>query len=121
MEDARKVIVIRKAKLTTSADDAALKNEVIEMARRHLLDLLLLIVDHHEEISVNVECGNRTTIFRIDCSQRNLGKVLGSKGRMIMSLRNVVLAITARHGFRSIIEVPYFEHAEETCKTRAAG
>ena len=91
---------------------------VIEVARKQLQDFLYLIVDHPTEVQVSVQQGERTTVFKIDCSQRNLGKILGCKGRMITSLRNMILAITARHGFRSIIEVPYYATNEESCRQK---
>lgn len=84
------------------------REEVGEIARAKIDDFLKLIVDFPEEIAVSVEHGERTSVFKVDCSKRNFPKILGSKGKMISSLRNMTLAITARHGFRSIVEIPYF-------------
>lgn len=95
------------------------KNEIIENARIKLEEILKMIVDHPEEISVAVTQGERTTIFKVDCSKRNFGRMLGSRGKMICSLRNVTLAMTARHGIRSIIEVPYFNQDMKPLKESA--
>ncbi|WP_413293712.1 KH domain-containing protein [Bdellovibrio sp. HCB185ZH] len=95
------------------------KNEVIENTRIKLEEILKMIVDHPEEISVTVKQGERTTIFNIECSKRNFGRMLGSRGKMIGSLRNVTLAMTARHGIRSIIEVPYFSQDMKPLKQPA--
>ena len=84
------------------------KDELIETAKLKLEELLALIVDHPDEVSVSVLQGEKTTVFKVNSSQRNIGKILGSKGKMITSLRNLVLAITARQGIRSVIEVPYY-------------
>ncbi|MDG0817812.1 KH domain-containing protein [Bdellovibrio svalbardensis] len=124
MDDANKVLVIRrKATLdtSTSIEGAPSKDVVVELAKKQLLDFLKLIVDYPTEVQVSIQQGDRTTIFKIDCTQRNLGKILGCKGRMITSLRNMILAITARHGFRSIIEVPYYAAnttEDESCKKK---
>ncbi len=121
MDEANKVLVIRRrATMETSTSAAPNKTEVLETARKHLQDFLNLIVDYPAEVQVNIHQGERTTIFKIDCSQRNLGKILGCKGRMITSLRNMILAITARHGFRSVIEVPYYaaSASEEPCRQK---
>lgn len=127
MEEVSKPLVIRKrvasVEKTTAATVAPVacnKDEVIETVRKQLESFLHLLVDHPTEVKISVEQGERTTIFKIDCTQRNLGKVLGCKGKMITSLRNMALAVTARHGFRSIIEVPYYANAnavaESECK-----
>ena len=84
------------------------KEDVAELARLKIEEILQQIVEYPEEVQVQVSVGARTTIFKVDCTQRNLGKILGCKGRMITSLRNIALAMTAKHGFRSIIEVPYY-------------
>jgi predicted RNA-binding protein YlqC (UPF0109 family) len=95
------------------------KNEIIENTRIKLEEILKLMVDHPEEIAVAVTQGERTTIFKVDCSKRNFGRVLGSRGKMINSLRNVTLALTARHGIRSIVEIPYFDQDMHSPKQSA--
>ncbi|WP_246845502.1 KH domain-containing protein [Bdellovibrio sp. NC01] len=84
------------------------REEVAELTCTMIQEFLRLIVDHPEEVSVAIEYGERTTVFRVECTKRNFSKILGSKGRMISSVRNMALAITARHGYRSIVEIPYF-------------
>lgn len=119
-----KVLVIRRKGThetptsTELSSESAEKTAVIEMAKNQLQEFLLLIVDHPNEVQVSIQQGERTTVFKIDCSQRNLGKILGCKGRMITSLRNMILAITARHGFRSVIEVPYYSQHYESCSNK---
>lgn len=128
MEETSKPLVIRR-KVATAEKPAATpvklvaapvanKDEVCETVRKQLESFLHLLVDHPTEVQISVQHGERTTIFKIDCTQRNLGKILGCKGKMITSLRNMALAVTARHGFRSIIEVPYFANAsaDDDCK-----
>ncbi|HEX7674157.1 MAG TPA: KH domain-containing protein [Bdellovibrio sp.] len=123
MEDTSKVLVIRRIRSSeessssNNAPAVSSSNEiVVELGKRKLEELIQLIVDYPSEVSVSVIQGSRTTVYKVDCSQRNLGKVLGSKGKMITSLRNVILALTARHGIRSVIEVPYYENVENPCK-----
>jgi predicted RNA-binding protein YlqC (UPF0109 family) len=129
MEKKVPTIIIRKTQtengLKSGVEDTAMmefipnKNEVIENTRIKLEEILKLIVDHPEEIDVTVTQGERTTIFKVDCSKRNFGRLLGSRGKMICSLRNVTLAMTARHGIRSIIEIPYFNQDMKPIKESA--
>lgn len=83
------------------------REEVTMMVREHLEGLLKLICPVPNDISVTAVHGERTTIFKIDCSQKNIGRVLGKGGQNINGLRKFILAITSNHGFRSIVEVPY--------------
>lgn len=129
MEKKIPTIIVRKPQTDSGsksgAEDTGMidfipnKNEIIEKTRIKLEEILKLIVDFPEEISVTVTQGERTTIFNIDCSKRNFGRMLGSRGKMIGSLRNVILAMTARHGIRSIIEVPYFSQDMKPLKQSA--
>ncbi len=83
------------------------REEVTSMVREHLECLLKLICPAPDDISVTAVHGERTTIFKIDCSKKNVGRVLGKGGQNINGLRKFILAITSNHGFRSIVEVPY--------------
>lgn len=85
------------------------KTKIRESARFTLESLAKSLVDHPEDISVEYICGERTTIFKINCLQRNLGQIMCSKGKTISGLRAVISAITARQGIRSIVEIPFFE------------
>lgn len=78
---------------------------------RHLLENLIKeLVSFPEDIKVRFSCGEKTTIFHVECSQRNLGQLIGAKGKTVQSLRTIIQGVTARKGFRSIIEIPYFEN-----------
>jgi predicted RNA-binding protein YlqC (UPF0109 family) len=62
-------------------------------------------VDHPEKVQVDYHVGEKTTVFELDIDPADFGKVLGGKGRTISSLRTIVLAITSRKGYRSVINI----------------
>ncbi|KHD87110.1 MAG: hypothetical protein OM95_16265 [Bdellovibrio sp. ArHS] len=66
------------------------------------------MVPYPEDISVTYSCGERTTVYTIDCSQRVLGRIIGSRGKHIQSVRTIVQGISASKGFRSVVEIPYY-------------
>lgn len=66
------------------------------------------MVDYPECVSVSYDVGDKTTIFKIDCEQKCIGQIIGSKGKNINGVRAVVSAIMARKGIRAIVEIPYF-------------
>lgn len=113
MSKIKKPLVIKRSLAISNSnpgptEETLSREEACEVVRKKIENLLRLIVDHPTEVSVSTHHGERTTVFTVDCSQRNFSKVLGCKGKMISSLRTIALAITARHGVRSVIEIPYF-------------
>lgn len=79
-----------------------------ENGRSLLHGLLTELVSDSKSIKVDVEVGERTTIYRVDCARECIGQILGSKGRNISAIRTLVSSIAARKGFRAIVEVPFF-------------
>ncbi len=61
------------------------------------------LVDSPEEVDVQEICGIRMNIVKIRVSEKDVGAVLGKKGKNISALEAIVLA--AGKGKRYIIEV----------------
>lgn len=93
------------SKATTEEERTAIREQTRDTLEKLAKDL----VDFPQDVSVTFFNGDRTTVYKIECSQRVLGQILGSKGKTINGLRAVISAITARQGLRTIIEVPYFQ------------
>jgi predicted RNA-binding protein YlqC (UPF0109 family) len=91
---------------------AATKNLATENIRDQIADaisaVLSLLVEHPQSITVQYVIGESTTIFRVETDQRNIGQVLGSRGKHIDSLRTLVSSMAGKHNIRAIIEIPYF-------------
>ncbi|WP_415063598.1 KH domain-containing protein [Bdellovibrio sp.] len=88
-----------------SSEDVTVHRETL---RSFLEDALKKIVDNSRNISVSFMVGERTTVYNVSCTQEELGKIIGAKGKTINSLRVITLAMSSRMGFRSVIEIPYF-------------
>ena len=70
-----------------------------------LTTLLQTLVDTPNEVAVKFRQGDQTTVYEIRCAKSDVGKVLGKKGSMVMSLRKILQAYATKHGFRGVIEV----------------
>lgn len=81
---------------------------VREAIRIFLQSLVKEMVADPSSINVTVVVGERTTIFKVDCSQCCLGQIIGSRGKNISAIRTLVSAMTARKGFRAVVEIPFF-------------
>lgn len=77
-----------------------------EEIRQLIEQVVKLLVDKPETVTVVTFVGPKTTVYRVNCAKENLGQVIGGQGKTIMGLRAVVHAMTARTGIRSIIEIP---------------
>ncbi|KHD87642.1 MAG: hypothetical protein OM95_13580 [Bdellovibrio sp. ArHS] len=74
-----------------------------------LLEILLRrIVPEPNDVSVSFAKGERTTVYKVECSKNNFSYILGKQGKTIDALRKVVSVITSRHGIRSVVEIPYY-------------
>ncbi|WP_295899692.1 KH domain-containing protein [uncultured Bdellovibrio sp.] len=57
------------------------------------------------EVHVTYATGDKTTIYNVSLPQEFRGKLIGSQGKNITSLRNIIGAMAGNHGFRAIIEL----------------
>lgn len=57
------------------------------------------------EVQVTYATGDKTTVYNVSLPQEFRGKLIGSQGKNITSLRNIIGAMAGNHGFRAIIEL----------------
>ncbi|MFV8248542.1 KH domain-containing protein [Bdellovibrio bacteriovorus] len=95
------------SKADASASSLDLQEER-ENGRKMILGLLVELVSDSSSLSVEMEVGDRTTIYHVHCKKECIGQILGAKGKNISAIRTLVTSISARKGFRAIVEVPYF-------------
>jgi len=62
------------------------------------------LVDHPEDVEVTAVAGS-TVLFSISVNQLDLAKVIGKKGNKIISIRNIVSGIGAKHRRRIVVEI----------------
>ncbi|MGE5085370.1 MAG: KH domain-containing protein [Bacillota bacterium] len=88
--------------------DNATASVEVSQTRDRLADLMAAIVKEmtsSEEISVTYSAGDKTTVYNIHLPPQFRGKLIGSQGRTILALRNILSAMAGNHGFRAIIEL----------------
>ncbi len=68
------------------------------------------IVDHPEEVSATeVSYGSDVTV-ELSVAERDMGRVIGSRGRVINSIRTVIQVLAVKQGKRVTLEL--LEHDE---------
>lgn len=79
-----------------------------EKLRAILEEIVKCIVTDPYDIAVAFTRGDQTTVYQVRCQQRSIGQIIGSKGRTIQSIRNIVSVSGATRGFHAVVEIPYF-------------
>ena len=82
-------------------DIEAVKVEILEI----LVSILKLVLRRPDLSKVFIIQGERTTIYEIDVSQEDFGRLVGAKGKNINSIRTVVQAISLSNSFRAIVQI----------------
>jgi uncharacterized protein len=63
------------------------------------------LVDHPEQVSVNVLEGSQATILELNVAKVDLGKVIGKQGRTANAIRTILGATSAKQRKRTILEI----------------
>ena len=79
-----------------------------EEGRQLVYDLMKELATDSSSIQVSFEVGERTTVYHVACDKDCIGQILGSKGKNISAVRTLISSISARKGFRAIVEIPFF-------------
>lgn len=72
--------------------------ELIEYVARSL-------VDHPEELSVTEVNEEGVTVYTLHVSQRDIGKVIGRRGRVARAIRTLLKVSSIQNHTRSVLEI----------------
>ncbi|UVI32472.1 KH domain-containing protein [Paenibacillus spongiae] len=72
-------------------------------------DLILVIakalVDHPEDVRVDVKEDDRGTVYQLTVHQTDVGKVIGKQGRIAKALRTVVTSAAVKSDKRVMVDI----------------
>jgi hypothetical protein len=63
------------------------------------------LVDHPEQVSVNVLEGSQATVLELNVAKGDLGKVIGKQGRTARAIRTILGAASAKNKKRAVFEI----------------
>jgi hypothetical protein len=72
--------------------------EFLEFVARHL-------VDHPDAVTFDEEEKDDRVLFTLRVDPRDVGKVIGKKGRTAQAMRTLLSAVAAREGRRAILDI----------------
>ncbi len=81
------------------------ENEVRHRIAQVLEAVITEMTSTKAGVEVSYASGEKTTTYKVVLAQEFWGKLIGSQGKNITSLRNIVGAMAGNNGFRAIIEL----------------
>ena len=63
------------------------------------------LVDHPEQVSVNVLEGSQATVLELNVAKTDLGKIIGKQGRTANAIRTILGATSAKLKKRTVLEI----------------
>ncbi|MBN1697795.1 MAG: KH domain-containing protein [Spirochaetales bacterium] len=63
------------------------------------------LVDHPDNVEVNVVEGEKSTILELKVAQEDIGKVIGKSGRIARAIRTILSAAAAKTEKRVVLEI----------------
>lgn len=81
------------------------ENEIRDRIAQVLEKVVTEMTSPHAGVEVTYASGEKTTTYKVVLAQEFRGKLIGSQGKNITSLRNIVGAMAGNNGFRAIIEL----------------
>lgn len=70
-----------------------------------ILVIARALVDHPEDVRVDVREESRGTVYTLSVNAGDVGKVIGKQGRIAKALRTVVTSASAKDKRRIIVDI----------------
>ena len=73
---------------------------------KHLLEYLIIhLVNHPEEVSIEEEAGDYRTTYRVYAHEDDIGRIIGQGGKTIKAIRKVARVYAAKNDLRFRIDI----------------
>ena len=63
------------------------------------------LVDAPNEVMITEINGDKTIIYELRCSAKDVGKIIGKSGKTVGAMRTLLNSIAARQGRKAMLEV----------------
>lgn len=63
------------------------------------------LVDAPNEVRITEINGDKTIIYELRCSAKDVGKIIGKSGKTVGAMRTLLNSIAARQGRKAMLEV----------------
>ena len=63
------------------------------------------LVDDPAEVQINEVAGDKVTFYELKVSKKDIGKIIGKKGRTAQAIRTILNAVSTKQGKRAELEI----------------
>lgn len=70
-----------------------------------ILVIAKALVDHPDQVQVQVKDDDRSTIYELSVHPEDIGKIIGKQGRIAKAMRTVVTSASVKSPKRVIIDI----------------
>ena len=63
------------------------------------------LVDDPAEVHITEVNGDKVTLYELRVSKKDVGKIIGKKGRTAIAIRTILNAVSIKHGKRAELEI----------------
>jgi predicted RNA-binding protein YlqC (UPF0109 family) len=63
------------------------------------------LVDHPEQVNIEMEDKDEKTVFRLTVAQGDVGKIIGRDGKTASAVRVLLRAVAAKEGKRAVLDI----------------
>jgi len=70
-----------------------------------IIEIVKGLVDEPSGVSLNISKGEDATIYVVEVSKEDVGKVIGKKGRTVSAIRTIIKSIAKKFGERVELEI----------------
>ena len=63
------------------------------------------LVDDPSEVQINEVAGDKVTFYELKVSKKDIGKIIGKKGRTAQAIRTILNAVSTKQGKRAELEI----------------
>lgn len=70
-----------------------------------LTEIAKTLVDHPDEVTVNVVEKERLTVLQLSVAKEDMGKVIGKKGKIAQAIRTVIKAASLPGSKKVVVDI----------------
>ena len=86
-------------------DDKPRQSVTILRMKEFLEFVIRQLVEFPDEVMLTEVPGGKTTVFRVQMRQTDVGKIIGRNGQTIQAIRALLSSAASRHNQRATLEI----------------
>ena len=63
------------------------------------------LVDDPADVQIHEVAGDKVTLYELRVSKKDIGKIIGKKGRTALAIRTILNAVSTKQGKRAELEI----------------